>query len=338
MTLSRALIVVWVCGAGGGCGGNQVAPPPFDYDASVAPRPPSCESESPGAGHDCGLTNNDDCCASPAVEGGSTPTLVDPEKPQSGGGPRVTVSSFRLDKYEITVGRFRQFLNAYPGSRPKPGDGAHPAVPGSGWQTTWPLPPDAAGIRAQLNNPSGMVCLHATWTDTPGPNEHQPITCASWFLLFAFCAWDGGRLPTLFESQYVAVGGDDLRVYPWSDPPSSTAHDDSFAVFSDDANHPIAGPGNVGSRPKGASRWGQLDLLGNVDEYLLDFYALTLQPWTISCTDCAELGPWADPAGDRSTYGGGWDSTDTLDWNSFVEGAPAADPWSTLGGRCARSL
>ncbi|MES1205101.1 MAG: SUMF1/EgtB/PvdO family nonheme iron enzyme, partial [Pseudomonadota bacterium] len=49
----------------------------------------------------------------------------------------VTVSPFLLDKYEVTVGRFRRYLDAYEGDAPAEGAGGHPLIPGSGWQPAW---------------------------------------------------------------------------------------------------------------------------------------------------------------------------------------------------------
>src|SRR5262249_29371458 len=88
---------------------------------------PSCQAAGAGAGWNCGLTGADNCCNSPYVIGGmysrsfdgityTDPTLV------------ATVSDFRMDRYEITVGRFRAFLNAYPASRPTAGAGQHPLL------------------------------------------------------------------------------------------------------------------------------------------------------------------------------------------------------------------
>jgi formylglycine-generating enzyme len=44
----------------------------------------------------------------------------------------ATVSSFYLDTFEVTVGRFRQFVASYDGTPPAQGAGAHPLIPGTG--------------------------------------------------------------------------------------------------------------------------------------------------------------------------------------------------------------
>lgn len=150
-------------------------------------------------------------------------------------GATVTAAFF-LDTFEVTVGRFRKFVNAYPGSKPVAGTGGHPLIPNTAWETGWTgaLPADAAALVTSLNCPS----TDHTWTDKPAGNENKPINCVSWFEMFAFCIWDGGRLPTEEEWEYAARNGMEEREYPWG----PTVADASHAVFN---GAPIA---TVGSR------------------------------------------------------------------------------------------
>jgi formylglycine-generating enzyme required for sulfatase activity len=119
-----------------------------------------------------------------------------------------------------------------------------------------------------------------TWADTAGANESRPLNCLDWYTAFAFCAWDGGRLPTEAEWNYAAAGGSEQRYYPWSSPPTSTAIDDSYAVYSGDSTQ------NVGSKsPKGDGKWGHADLAGNVWEWMRDGY----DEYQVECYNCADL-------------------------------------------------
>ena len=74
------------------------------------------------------VCQSEDCCTSLTVPGGSFPMgrcNTEGECPDwmgqgAGEGPEhtATVSSFELDKYEVTVGRFRRFVEAYDGTPP----------------------------------------------------------------------------------------------------------------------------------------------------------------------------------------------------------------------------
>ena len=84
--------------------------------------PPSCKGL---ADNKCG-PSGESCCVSPLVPGGTffrsydgimrgngVPNFTDKSNP-------ATVSDFRLDKFEITVGRFRKFVEAGAATKAKP--------------------------------------------------------------------------------------------------------------------------------------------------------------------------------------------------------------------------
>jgi formylglycine-generating enzyme required for sulfatase activity len=334
-----------ILGAAGlaACAGNvqMDGVPPSTTDAGVeagrdagASTPPSCERGAPGADRTCGPEGRDDCCATGRVPGGSFDREYDGVQFSEHLAP-ATVSPFDLDVYEITVGRFRAFVDAYPASKPRPGDGAHPLIPDSGWQAGWPIAENAEALRKVLAAP-GENCVQPTWTDVPADKEHLPINCLTWYELFAFCAWDEGRLPTAAETIFAAAGGDEQRVFPWSVPPKSTVLDETYAVYHNTENPkpppppPGSGPAPVGTHPKGMGRWGHLDLSGNIDEFVLDYSGITPVP----CTDCANL---TSLDGTRAAHGGGWWQWENALW---VAGAPGGTTKRdhNYGARCARDI
>ncbi|HET7540973.1 MAG TPA: SUMF1/EgtB/PvdO family nonheme iron enzyme [Polyangiaceae bacterium] len=187
----------------------------------------------------------------------------------------VSISPFYLDKYEVTVARFRRFVDSYQGALLDENAGAAPHIPGSGWRSTWnsKLPADAAALRARLgdNDASSLTDLR-TWSTSADTGECRPLNNVDWYLAFAFCIWDGGRLPTEAEWEFVAAAGDEERLFPWG-----SATPEKRAVF----NCAFTGglsctPGDlphVGTlSPRGNGRWGHADLAGSLAEYTRDVY------------------------------------------------------------------
>jgi formylglycine-generating enzyme required for sulfatase activity len=249
------------------------------------------------------------------------------------------VSDFRLDTYEVTVGRFRKFVAAYAQNMIAAGAGKNPHNPSdTGWDTTWNtrLPANAALLTTALTcNPNWQ-----TWASSVASpnNESLPIDCLSWFLAEAFCIWDGGRLPTEAEWNYAAAGGSQQRVYPWN----ASTIDCRYANFlgAPGADYCVApgkgGVDRVGSAsPLGDSRWGQADMAGNVSEWVEDG-ASQLNPYLLPCSDCADL---------RSTtlrgYRGGSFNTNSDHLTASARQASPPDAYDTddgsVGARCARA-
>ncbi len=252
---------------------------------------------------DCGPNRDDLCARSLLVPGGSFARGPDTTA-------TATVSSFRLDKYEVTVGRFRKFFAAWMGGwRPAAGAGKHAHLNGgqglavtgggyeSGWAASWSTnvgrpksnttnPPTNGAFDAASWNDAFTNCAAATggWTSTPLANERHPMNCLSWYDAHAFCIWDGGFLPSDAEWEYAAAGGAEDRTYPWG----NTLESPGYAI----SGVTVASP--VGTAWRGAGRWGHVDLSGNVREWALDTYALELDA---TCTDCLSL-----PAGNYRVY------------------------------------
>jgi formylglycine-generating enzyme required for sulfatase activity len=263
------------------------APPPSEAgvpDVHVPPEPPDDAAVARGPGclgldHTCG--QGDDCCAAGVVPGGEFKRIYD----GIAGGPfddpqfDATVSTFSLDKYEVTVGRYRPFLAGYPANLPHEGDGKNPNDKDDpGWKSEW-----VASMPASREELTSARCEgRSTWTDTPRTDtDTLPMNCVSWYEAYAFCIWDGGRLPTQAEWNYAAAGGGEQRVYPWSVPPMDTRLDGTLAVYG------VSAPQRVGLTTPGAGKYGQLDLAGNIAEWVLDCPSTVAKALQIPCNDCA---------------------------------------------------
>lgn len=281
---------------------------------------PSCTS----LGATCGVNGNESCCTSLLVPGGTFYRSYDGVTNTDKSYP-ATVSDFYLDKYEITVGRFRQFVNAGMGTQANPpaaGVGAHPLIAGSGWNTAWNanLPADTAALKAAI------LCdlVFQTWTDTAaGGNENRPQNCMDWYTASAFCAWDGGRLPTEAEWNYAATGGSEQRVYPWG-----TGLDLSKASYN--CSDGVSCLVFVGSLPLGNGKWGQADLAGNVDEWVLDWYQI---PYPTPCNNCAAI----SGVPPRAQRGGDFDYNVQVLQTADREGNDPGGSNIHFGARCARN-
>jgi formylglycine-generating enzyme required for sulfatase activity len=281
------------------------------------------------------------CCTSLAVVGGTySRTYTNSGSGPTGKDDSATVSNFRLDEYEVTVGRFRQFVAAWNGGSgytPPQGSGKHTHLNGGqglansgsagtyepGWVTSdnSNISPTSANLTCDASN--------ATWT---GGNDNRPINCVNWYESAAFCIWDGGFLPSEAEWEYAAAGGSDQRAYPWGSTAPGT--NNQYAIY----NNYYTGSGGtgtlapVGTATLGAGAWGQLDLAGNVYELNLDWDATYVSP----CTDCAYV--TATSSSQVVFRGGSFSSgTSNLLPPTRDGGYPRAYRGNYLGFRCARS-
>jgi formylglycine-generating enzyme len=284
-------------------------------DAGSCGVPPSCQVAALGTTN-CGVSG-ESCCTSPEVTGGTFYSYYDPLvdggvhlAPDGGASDpsgSATVSSFRLDKYEVTVGRFRQFVAAWNGGAgyvPAVGSGKHKylnggmglvnsATPDGGAVTYEPgwVASDDTNVDPTSTNLTGMACANGTWTASASSNENLPINCVEWAEAYAFCIWDGGFLPGHTEWEYAAAGGSEQREYPWGSTAPGTTNE--YAIYG--CYYPsgsgtctstsVANIAPVGKATLGVGLWGQLDLEGNMLQWTLDWFGDN-QP---TCVNCALL-------------------------------------------------
>lgn len=295
--------------------------------------PPSCA----GLANTCGPNQDEDCCATLCVPGGTFPMgrgTVASDAYASGHTNEVpehtaSVSAFGLDRFEVTVGRFRKFVAA--GSpEPAAGAGKRGHLKGGtepGWDAAW-----------SVQSTESLSCdsTYQTWTSSAGANDDKPMNCLDWYTAYAFCIWDGGFLPTEGEWEYAAAGGSENRLYPWG-----AGIDATYAVYHCTGDGSAAGSCafadilRVGSRPKGDGRWGHADLGGSMLEWILDWYD---SGWYGggggTCNDCANF----TSASYRVVRGGDFITSETYLRAAFRDGTTPSDfNFSSYGARCARA-
>jgi len=307
--------------------------------AGVCMDPPSCQGLQPT----CGPGGNLDCCQSITImagDGGVGFTRsFDPPSYVDASAPATLAGYFALDRFEVTVERFEKFVASYDGGAPAAGSGAYPPVSGTGWQSGWPLPTSQGALinavtacSPSFAPPSGVA------TTTP----HVPMNCVDWYVAFAFCAWDGSRLPTEAEWNFAAGGGAAQRQYPWSIGPPTI--DSTYAWYNcvgmGGTMEPDASPGScpmpppmslvVGSEsPRGDALYGHSDFAGSVAEPTMDFFGT----YPVPCTNCVNTNA---ASGQRVYRGGAFSNPPaSLDNGARLGVVPSSsDP--TMGIRCAR--
>lgn len=148
---------------------------------------------------------------------------------------KVTLSDYWIDKYEVTVGQYRECITA-----------------------------------GACNNSDAQMQHYAS-AAFPLPTagkDNYPMTLVTRAGAQAYCNWVGKRLPTEAEWEKAARGTDE-RLYPWGNSPDST--NQAYAILPSEQQTPnkqeVTPP-----RTLGASPYGAYDMLGNVAEIVADCY------------------------------------------------------------------
>jgi formylglycine-generating enzyme required for sulfatase activity len=246
----------------------------------------------------------------------------------------VSVRAFRLDRYPVTVARFRRFWEAT--DRP------------TGALT---VPYQANGTTVQVVtsfSQTSETSLQCGSSDNPhnwgtaGRDSH-PMNCVNWHTAMAFCVWDGGRLPTEAEREWAARAPDG-RQLPWG----GTTQDPARICSRLGTTRTTTCPVDDSSFAQGASTHGVHHLVGNVWEWVADnwsVYASTGAPDPCanrsSLTNPLCTGSGGNPS-DRVIRGGAWNNS--VGESSYLRSAsryydsPTLRINSGVGFRCARDI
>jgi len=153
----------------------------------------------------------------------------------------VTLSSFKLSKYEITNAQYAAFMNAV-------------GVESNGVLN---------GINYIFLVASQIDYVAGTFVPKEG-RENYPVIMVRWDGAQAYCNWAGGRLPTEAEWEYAARGGNLSKGYLYSG--SNTANEVAWY----DENSGGTNIQHVGTR--NPNELGLYDMSGNVLELCSDWY------------------------------------------------------------------
>ncbi len=116
---------------------------------------------------------------------------------------QVTVKPFSIDKYPVTVGDFRKFIEAtgHKTDAEKFGDSGVFDFTTSAWTL---LP--------------GATWQYPMGKNTARADDNHPVTQVSWYDASAYAAWEGKRLPSEAEWEFAArCGGKSNTRFSWGD-------------------------------------------------------------------------------------------------------------------------
>jgi formylglycine-generating enzyme required for sulfatase activity len=240
---------------------------------------------------------------------------------------RVAIRPFRLDRTEVTNAQFAEFLNALPvkpsgtalGGKVGPANIAPAERPLFLEFSSRPSPYTII----DLDDEDARIGVgDGRFVPNPG-HENHPVTETTWAGALAYCRWRGARLPTEVEWE-AAARGLQGRPFPWGEAMPTA----ELAVIGLPSGTTVP----VGSRPRGATPEGLLDMAGS----LLEWTSTLDRPYPYHADDARE-----EPAvpGERVVRGGNYIFDDTPDklvaWNRTVAFRNPATGHRQIGFRCA---
>jgi formylglycine-generating enzyme required for sulfatase activity len=242
---------------------------------------------------------------------------------------QVFLDNFCIDLHEVTAAEYKECSDQ--------GECKRPEV-----NPNWPK---TAGTTDAEHEKKRVAYAELCTFGKPGFENH-PINCVNWAMSDRYCKWRKKRLPTEAEWEYAARGSDG-RKFPWGDDEGAAGHMNaggkefsaweraaglkpSDQLYPIDDGFPATAP--VGSFPKGKTKYGADDFVGNVWEWTADWFE-TYKPDEV-------VNPKGAAAGERKAMrGGGFNGGNVLWLNPafrFHQVPEATQP--SIGFRCAKDL
>jgi formylglycine-generating enzyme required for sulfatase activity len=242
---------------------------------------------------------------------------------------KVYVDTFCIDAHEVTAAEYKACSDQGECKRP-------PDVPSY---------PKTAGSSDADHEKKRTAYAELCNFGKPERDQH-PINCVSWSLADAYCSFKKRRLPTEAEWEFAARGSDG-RKFPWGDDPGAAEHMNAGgAEFTRwekkqgialsprlyEIDDGFEGTAPVGSFPKGRTKFGADDFIGNVWEWTSDWFE-TYKPDEV-------INPKGASTGDRKAIRGGAFNGGNILWLNpafrFHQVPDATTP--VIGFRCAMNL
>ncbi len=216
-----------------------------------------------------------------------------------------TISSFQIDRTEVTIGEFRRFV-------------------------------DATGLKTQAERAGGGSTYEAGWEQRPGWVWHspygqkgrdaEPVAHVTYGEAEAFCRWTGKRLPT--DVEWVEAAYTERRANP--PVPWRTGKTYPYPSGDSPAGANCLDCGQVPTVPQAVTSRGRGHALAG-----------STAPGVNGLFDMgANLWEWVDsgPGAQKRTRGGSWWYGASVMRAEHLQSKPADTAVIYIGFRCAKSL